>query len=109
MADYIQVAQPTRVEKHIVGCALCGKTARYNDARTASTEWQNHMRREHNKFNAYVGDAGCSVIILFEGNDPNQELQDVSHRDPLNQFLLTRDWMNERGLLIPKVRDVPDS
>jgi hypothetical protein len=99
------LAAPLLAEKHIIGCALCGRIAKYNDARTSYQEWFNHMRREHNKYNAYHGDAMITMTILFEANDPAQPNQEIDRTDPLMQFFRTRDWMNERGLLIPKEPD----
>lgn len=88
---------------------MCGKIARYNDARTASTEWINHMRRVHNKYNSYHSDAQVSLTLLLEANAHDSIHQDIDRYDPLTIFFRSRDWMNERGFLIPKEPDVRDS
>jgi hypothetical protein len=59
------------------------------------------MHREHNKVSPYVSDAMVSVLVLFE--NPTDELnQPLTHTDPTNQFLMTREWMFENGMFIPR-------
>lgn len=87
-----------RNEIVVIGCALCGKSKLFNNAPKAQIELANHMAREHNKTSPYTQDAMCTVMIGYE-RAVSGLIQPANNTDPLAQFLDTRTWMREQGLL----------